>query len=228
VIQPLRTVVSLDPAPRAGYRRAKRPAPGRSADARWIEAPDVAPALADIRRDAGTDGFRATFRYDGTETLPLIRLAAAGLGRILLPVTATPDVRGWSQAARSRTAAPAAGGDGGHHHGRGTGSRGKMGAHYPAMARVFPAALPMLRYISALAVSQTHADSKCQASGNAGTPPASRGTERPYLDRLRQDPISVGIRTGRFGKPTATGRTTASAAACRTTACRRAMGGCRQ
>ena len=37
-------------------------------------------------------------------------------------------------------------------------------------------------------------------SRQAGTrkpPPASSGTERPYLDRLRQDPKSVGIRTER-------------------------------
>jgi hypothetical protein len=73
------------------------------ADARWIEAPDVAPALADIRRAADTDGFRAAFRYDGTDTLPLVRLAAAGLGLTLLPMTVTSAVRGMGrQAARSR------------------------------------------------------------------------------------------------------------------------------
>lgn len=54
-------------------------------DARWIEAPGVAPALADIRRAAGTDGFRAAFGYDGTDTLTLIGLAAAGHGLTLLP-----------------------------------------------------------------------------------------------------------------------------------------------
>ena len=29
-------------------------------------------------------------------------------------------------------------------------------------------------------------------------PPAGSGTERPYLDRLRQDPTSVGIRSGGY------------------------------
>jgi DNA-binding transcriptional LysR family regulator len=57
------------------------------ADARWIEAPGVAPPLSSIRRVAGTDGFRAAFRYDGTDTLSLIRLAAAGHGIALLPAT---------------------------------------------------------------------------------------------------------------------------------------------
>ena len=56
-------------------------------DARWIEAPGVAPPLSSVRRVAGADGFRAAFRYDGTDTLSLIRLAAAGHGITLLPAT---------------------------------------------------------------------------------------------------------------------------------------------
>ena len=59
------------------------------ADARWIEAPDVAP-LAEIRRLAGVEGFRPAFRYDGSDTLSLIRLATAGHGLVLLPETALP------------------------------------------------------------------------------------------------------------------------------------------
>jgi DNA-binding transcriptional LysR family regulator len=59
------------------------------ADARWIEARDVAP-LAEIRRLAGVEGFRPAFRYDGSDTLSLIRLAAAGHGLVLLPETALP------------------------------------------------------------------------------------------------------------------------------------------
>jgi DNA-binding transcriptional LysR family regulator len=59
------------------------------ADARWIEARDIAP-LAEIRRLAGVEGFRPAFRYDGSDTLSLIRLAAAGHGLVLLPETALP------------------------------------------------------------------------------------------------------------------------------------------
>jgi DNA-binding transcriptional LysR family regulator len=59
------------------------------ADARWIEARDVAP-LAEIRRLAGVEGFRPGFRYDGSDTLSLIRLATAGHGLVLLPETALP------------------------------------------------------------------------------------------------------------------------------------------
>ena len=60
------------------------------ADARWIEAPAVAAPLAEIRRLAGVEGFRSAFRYDGPDTLSLIRLAAAGHGLVLLPETALP------------------------------------------------------------------------------------------------------------------------------------------
>jgi len=58
------------------------------ADARWIEAPDVASPLQEIRRLAGVDGFRPSFRYDGSDVVSLIRLAAAGHGLTLLPETA--------------------------------------------------------------------------------------------------------------------------------------------
>jgi DNA-binding transcriptional LysR family regulator len=56
-------------------------------DARWIDAPELSP-LSDIRRVAGTDGFRATLRYEGTDTLTLIALATAGHGLTLLPAWA--------------------------------------------------------------------------------------------------------------------------------------------
>jgi DNA-binding transcriptional LysR family regulator len=55
------------------------------ADARWIAADKVAPPLQEIRRHAGTDGFRPAFRHDGTDTMTLISLAAAGHGLTLLP-----------------------------------------------------------------------------------------------------------------------------------------------
>jgi DNA-binding transcriptional LysR family regulator len=53
-------------------------------DARWIDAPELSP-LSDIRRVAGAEGFRASLRYEGTDTLTLIALAAAGHGLTLLP-----------------------------------------------------------------------------------------------------------------------------------------------
>lgn len=56
-------------------------------DARWIDAPDAAPPLPDIRRVARTDGFRPAFRYEGTDILALIALAAAGHGLTLLPAS---------------------------------------------------------------------------------------------------------------------------------------------
>lgn len=54
-------------------------------DARWIDAPDAALPLSDIRRLASAEGFRAAFRYEGTDILSLIALAAAGHGLTLLP-----------------------------------------------------------------------------------------------------------------------------------------------
>jgi len=60
------------------------------ADARWIEAPDLAP-LSDIRRLAGVEGFRPAFRYEGTDTVSLLALATAGHGLTLLPKTAVPE-----------------------------------------------------------------------------------------------------------------------------------------
>jgi DNA-binding transcriptional LysR family regulator len=53
-------------------------------DARWIDAPEISP-LSDIRRVAGAEGFRPALRYNGTDTLTLIALAAAGHGLTLLP-----------------------------------------------------------------------------------------------------------------------------------------------
>jgi DNA-binding transcriptional LysR family regulator len=60
------------------------------ADSRWIEALQVAPPLAEIRRHACVDGFRPALRYAGSDLLSLIRLAAAGLGLTLLPERALP------------------------------------------------------------------------------------------------------------------------------------------
>jgi DNA-binding transcriptional LysR family regulator len=54
-------------------------------DARWIDAPDAAVPLSDLRRAAGSDGFRAALRYEGTDTGMLVALAAAGHGLAVLP-----------------------------------------------------------------------------------------------------------------------------------------------
>jgi DNA-binding transcriptional LysR family regulator len=55
------------------------------ADARWIDAPAAAAPLGDLRWVAGTDGFRAALRYDGTDLYTLGALVAAGHGLSLLP-----------------------------------------------------------------------------------------------------------------------------------------------
>lgn len=55
------------------------------ADARWIEADNVAPPLAEVRRHAGTEGFKPALRYTGKDVLTLIALAAGGHGLTLLP-----------------------------------------------------------------------------------------------------------------------------------------------
>jgi DNA-binding transcriptional LysR family regulator len=61
------------------------------ADARWIAACDAAVPLAEIRRLAGVEGFRPAFHYDGSDTMSLIRLAAAGHGLALLPEASLPE-----------------------------------------------------------------------------------------------------------------------------------------
>jgi DNA-binding transcriptional LysR family regulator len=61
------------------------------ADARWIEAENVAPSLAEIRRHARTEGFRPALRYTGADVMSLISLAAAAHGLTLLPETVLRD-----------------------------------------------------------------------------------------------------------------------------------------
>ena len=58
------------------------------ADARWICADSLAPSLNELRRHAGTEGFRSAFRYEGADTATLLSLASAGHGLTLLPSSA--------------------------------------------------------------------------------------------------------------------------------------------
>jgi DNA-binding transcriptional LysR family regulator len=68
--------------PLAGRRALRLP---DLADSRWIEAEQVAPPLAEIRRHAGVEGFRPFLHYDGEDIMAMINLAAAGHGLTLLP-----------------------------------------------------------------------------------------------------------------------------------------------
>jgi DNA-binding transcriptional LysR family regulator len=66
---------------------------GDLADARWIDAPDVAAPLAALRAAAGSDAVRPAFTYNGTDLHTLLRLVASGHGLAVLPQSAlTPDV----------------------------------------------------------------------------------------------------------------------------------------
>jgi DNA-binding transcriptional LysR family regulator len=58
------------------------------ADARWIDAPEAAMPLDRLRAASGSDGFRASLRYEGTDVRGLVALAAAGHGLTLLPESA--------------------------------------------------------------------------------------------------------------------------------------------
>lgn len=64
---------------RAGLRLADL------ADARWIDAPGTAISLAQLRTASGSDGYRASLRYEGTDLRGLIALIAAEHGLALLP-----------------------------------------------------------------------------------------------------------------------------------------------
>jgi DNA-binding transcriptional LysR family regulator len=54
-------------------------------DARWVDAPDTAVALAQLRAAAGSDGFRGSLRYQGADVGTLVGLVAGGHGLALLP-----------------------------------------------------------------------------------------------------------------------------------------------
>jgi DNA-binding transcriptional LysR family regulator len=86
------TAVGLGQAPVAVVMPTDHPLAARAslrlpdlADARWIEADDVAPPLSEIRRHARTDGFKPALRYTGADVMSLVKLAAEGHGLTLLP-----------------------------------------------------------------------------------------------------------------------------------------------
>ena len=61
-------------------------------DARWIDAPEVAAPLPDLRAATETDAIRATITYAGADVLSLLALVAAGHGLAVLPASLTlPD-----------------------------------------------------------------------------------------------------------------------------------------
>lgn len=63
-------------------------------DAHWIDAPDVAAPLADLRAATASDGFRTSLRYQGADVRSLVALVAAGHGLALLPRSAVEGVTG--------------------------------------------------------------------------------------------------------------------------------------
>ncbi|WP_043454552.1 LysR family transcriptional regulator [Streptomyces fulvoviolaceus] len=75
-------------ARRAGLRL------GDLADARWLDAPDTALPLTQLRAANGGRGFRPSLRYEGTDVRVLTALAAAGHGLTLLPRPAATGVPG--------------------------------------------------------------------------------------------------------------------------------------
>jgi DNA-binding transcriptional LysR family regulator len=75
-------------AGRAGLRLADL------ADARWLDAPDTALPLAQLRTANGAYGFRPSLRYEGTDVCALMAMATAGHGLALLPRSTAVDVPG--------------------------------------------------------------------------------------------------------------------------------------
>jgi DNA-binding transcriptional LysR family regulator len=76
------------------------------ADARWIDAPDVAVPLPGIRQATATEGFRAAIRYDGTDLHTLLLLTGQGHGLTLLPLSALAPTAAAALAAAPLTAVP--------------------------------------------------------------------------------------------------------------------------
>lgn len=75
---------------------ADHPLAGRSGlrltelvDAWWLDAPDTAAPLDQLRYASATDGFRPLLRYEGGDVAGLLALVAAGHGLAVLPRTVT-------------------------------------------------------------------------------------------------------------------------------------------
>ncbi|MFF3916205.1 LysR family transcriptional regulator [Streptomyces sp. NPDC001852] len=64
------------------------------ADARWIDAPDAALPLDQLRAATGGGAFRPALRYEGTDLRTLTALTATGHGLALLPRSAADAVPG--------------------------------------------------------------------------------------------------------------------------------------
>ena len=86
------TAMAITEQPLALALPAQHPLAGRAslrltdlADARWIDAPDTAIPLAQLRTASGTGGYPASLRYEGTDVRGLLALTAAGQGLALLP-----------------------------------------------------------------------------------------------------------------------------------------------
>nr|WP_261574687.1 LysR substrate-binding domain-containing protein [Frankia gtarii] len=97
-------------------------------DARWIDAPEIANSVADLRVVTGELRFRSQLRYDGADVAGLLALIAAGHGLGLLPR---------SLLAPGPLLAPAGGGD--RHHDRHDGDRDGSGAF-----RADPGGVPLV------------------------------------------------------------------------------------
>lgn len=89
---------AIDEQPLAVVLPVGHPLAGRSGlrladivDARWIDAPDAAIGLAQLRAASGSDAFRVALRYDGVDVRGLLMLIAAGRGIAILPSTVAGD-----------------------------------------------------------------------------------------------------------------------------------------
>ncbi|MFI1072877.1 LysR family transcriptional regulator [Streptomyces puniciscabiei] len=80
----------------AGHPLATRTGLGLAdlADARWLDAPDAALPLDQLRAATRGGAFRSALRYEGTDLRALTALAAAGHGLTLLPRSAADAVPG--------------------------------------------------------------------------------------------------------------------------------------
>ncbi|WP_280728176.1 LysR family transcriptional regulator [Kitasatospora sp. MAA4] len=97
------TALAVTEQPLAVALPARHPLAGRAGlrlvdltDARWIDAPDTAIPLAHLRTASGSEGYRASLRYEGTDLHALNALIASGHGLALLPQSSIDGVPGIS------------------------------------------------------------------------------------------------------------------------------------